>query len=71
GRSRFAIEVAKAVVDEIGAERTGIRFSPQGTLQGIDEGENSLEMYRYLISELNKLNLAYLHLMHFGNEQFL
>ncbi|MDQ0879327.1 alkene reductase [Peribacillus sp. V2I11] len=44
GRSRFAIEVAKAVVDEIGAERTGIRFSPQGTLQGIDEGENSLEM---------------------------
>ncbi|TKH06412.1 alkene reductase [Peribacillus simplex] len=71
GRSRFAIEVAKAVVDEIGAERTGIRFSPQGTLQGIEEGENSLEMYRYLISELNKLNLAYLHLMHFGNEQFL
>ncbi|MEF2098328.1 hypothetical protein V3595_27550 [Bacillus sp. CFBP9009] len=71
GRSRFAIEVAKAVVDEIGAERTGIRFSPQGTLQGIDEGENSLEMYRYLISELNKLNLAYLHLMHFGNKQFL
>ncbi|PAL05905.1 alkene reductase [Peribacillus simplex] len=71
GRSRFAIEVAKAVVDEIGPERTGIRFSPQGTLNGIEEGETSSEMYRYLISELDKLNLAYLHLMHFGNESLL
>lgn len=70
-RSRFAIEVAKAVVDEIGPERTGIRFSPQGTLNGIDEGETSSEMYRYLISELDKLNLAYLHIMHFGNESLL
>ncbi|WP_102707273.1 alkene reductase [Terribacillus saccharophilus] len=70
-RSRFAIEVAKAVVDEIGPERTGIRFSPQGTLNGIEEGETSSEMYRYLISELDKLNLAYLHIMHFGNESFL
>lgn len=70
-RSRFAIEVAKAVVEEIGPERTGIRFSPQGTLNGIEEGETSSEMYRYLISELDKLNLAYLHIMHFGNESLL
>lgn len=70
-RSRFAIEVAKAVVDEIGPERTGIRFSPQGTLNGIEEGETSSEMYLYLISELDKLNLAYLHIMHFGNESLL
>lgn len=70
-RSRFAIEVAKAVVNEIGPERTGIRFSPQGTLNGIEEGETSIEMYRYLIRELDKLNLAYLHIMHFGNELLL
>ncbi|RAS77290.1 alkene reductase [Priestia endophytica] len=70
-RSRFAIEVAKAVVDEIGAERTGIRFSPQGTLNGIEEGESNIEMYRYLITELNKLKLAYLHVMNFGNEPFM
>ncbi|PAD21938.1 alkene reductase [Terribacillus saccharophilus] len=70
-RSRFAIEIAKAVVDEIGPERTGIRFSPQGTLNGIEEGDTSSEMYRYLISELDKLNLAYLHIMHFGNESLL
>lgn len=70
-RSRFAIEIAKAIIDEIGPERTGIRFSPQGTLNGIEEGETSSEMYRYLISELDKLNLAYLHIMHFGNESLL
>ncbi|PAF19285.1 alkene reductase [Terribacillus saccharophilus] len=70
-RSRFAIEIAKAVVDEIGPERTGIRFSPQGTLNGIEEGDTSSEMYRYLISELDRLNLAYLHIMHFGNESLL
>lgn len=70
-RSRFAIEVAKAVVNEIGPERTGIRFSPQGTLNGIEEGETSSEMYHYLVSELDKLNLAYLHIMHFGNESLL
>lgn len=70
-RSRFAIEVAQAVVEEIGAERTGIRFSPQGTLNGLEEGETSIDMYQYLIAELNKLKLAYLHIMHFGNEPLL
>lgn len=70
-RARFAIEVTKAVIDEIGAEKTGIRFSPQGTLNGIEEGDTNIEMYRYLIRELNKLDLAYLHIMHFGNEPLL
>ncbi|RDW16586.1 alkene reductase [Oceanobacillus arenosus] len=70
-RARFAIEVTKAVIDEIGPEKTGIRFSPQGTLNGIEEGDTNIEMYRYLIGELNKLNLAYLHIMHFGNEPLL
>ena len=33
-RARFCLEVVDAVVNEIGAERTGIRFSPWGTFQG-------------------------------------
>ena len=71
-RARFAIEVATAVADEIGADRTGFRVSP-GNLSyiGIDEGENGLDVYRYLISELAKLNLGYLHVMHLGNDEFL
>ncbi|MEK5437516.1 MULTISPECIES: alkene reductase [Paenibacillus] len=67
-RARFAIEVTKAVVEEIGAERTGFRISPGTPLGGIDEGAQGPEVYRHLVKELAKFNLAYLHVMHLGNE---
>lgn len=70
-RARFAIEVARAITEEIGADRTGIRLSPGMNMWGIDEGNQSDELYRYLTAELNKLNLAYLHIMHMGNEVLL
>ena len=68
-RARFAIEVAKAVAAEIGAERTGIRLSPLNTAGGLAEGPEAGDLYRYLVSELNKLNLAYLHILHTGDEK--
>ena len=67
-RARFAIEVAKAVAAEIGADRTGIRLSPMGNSGGLDEGPEAAALYHYLVAELNKLNLAYLHILHTGNE---
>lgn len=70
-RARFAIEIAVAVAQEIGADRTAIRLSPGTTMWGIDEGEQGPELYRYLVGELDKLGLAYLHIMHQGNEQLL
>lgn len=70
-RARFAIEVAQAISDEIGADRTAIRLSPGTTLWGIDEGPEGPALYRYLVEELNKLNLAYVHVMHQGNEALL
>ncbi len=70
-RARFAIEVAKAIADEIGADRTAIRFSPGNTMGGIDEGEQSAALYRYLAAELDKLGLAYVHIMHLGNDTLL
>ncbi|WP_026564776.1 alkene reductase [Bacillus sp. UNC41MFS5] len=70
-RARFAIEVTKAIVEEIGADKTGFRISPQVTLGGIDEGEQGPDVYRYLVKELAKYNLAYLHVMHGGNEDLL
>lgn len=70
-RARFAVEVAKAVSEEIGADRTGIRLSPGATLGGLDEGPNGPDLYRYLVAELDKLGLAYVHLMHLGNEVLL
>jgi len=70
-RARFAIEVAQAVAREIGADRTGIRLSPLSTSGGLVEGPEAPALYRYLVGELNKLNLAYLHILHTGDETLL
>lgn len=70
-RARFAIEVAKAIADEIGPDKTAIRLSPGATMWGIDEGSEGSDLYRYLVAELAKLQLAYLHVMHLGNDALL
>ncbi|MEC5342923.1 alkene reductase [Brenneria populi] len=70
-RARFAIEVATAICDKIGADKTAIRLSPGTTMWGIDEGPEGPDLYHYLVGELDKLNLAYLHIMHQGNEALL
>src|SRR6267142_3882035 len=70
-RARFAIEVATAVAGEIGADRTAIRLSPGITMWGIDEGAEGPALYRYLVAELDKLGLAYLHILHAGDELLL
>jgi len=68
-RSRFALEVARAIAEEIGADRTAIRLSPGITMWGIDEGTEGSALYRHLVGELDKLGLAYLHIMHSGVEE--
>jgi 2,4-dienoyl-CoA reductase-like NADH-dependent reductase (Old Yellow Enzyme family) len=70
-RARFALEAARAVAEEIGAERTGIRLSPGLGLGGLDEGPESGDLYRYLVAELAKLDLLYVHLQHIGDEKLL
>jgi len=70
-RARFAIEVATAIAEAIGADRTSIRLSPGTALWGIDEGPDGPELYRYLVGELDKLGLAYLHIMDQGNDALL
>jgi len=70
-RARFAMEVTKAIVEEIGAEKVGFRISPGTPLGAINEGKQGPEVYLYLVKELAKLNLAYLHVMHLGDETLL
>ncbi|MFC9664694.1 alkene reductase [Nocardia sp. NPDC127606] len=72
-RSRFVVEVARAVAEEIGADRTGIRISPAFPLGGIDEGDTEAvrAQYRHLVGELAPLNLAYLHIHHLGDDELL
>lgn len=59
-RARFVIETAAAVADAIGADRVGIRISPQGGASDIHETD-SLATYTALVSGLEPLGLAYLH----------
>ncbi|GHC71939.1 alkene reductase [Pseudorhodoferax aquiterrae] len=70
-RARFAIEVAQAIVAEIGADRTGIRLSPGFTGMGLHHGDEGPDLYRYFVGELDKLGLAYLHIVHYGDEALL
>ena len=70
-RARFAFEVASAVATRIGPDRTGIRLSPGSSRCGIDEGPEGPDMYRRLVARLAGLNLAYLHVMHLGNDGLL
>lgn len=70
-RARFALEVAAAVAEEIGSDRTGIRLSPGSPAGGLVEGGSGPQLYRYLVGELAKFDLAYLHLLHLGDEELL
>lgn len=68
GHIRFAVEVAHAVADEIGPERTGIRISPGSTFNDIVE-RNPDRVYTALLRALAPLGLAYLHLVHSGDDR--
>ncbi|MET0898330.1 MAG: alkene reductase [Mycobacterium sp.] len=64
-RIRFAVEVATAVAEAIGAQRTGIRISPGNPLNDIAENDpvDVEQTYTALVAALAPLNLAYLHLL--------
>jgi N-ethylmaleimide reductase len=70
GRIRFPLEVATAVAHEIGADRTGYRISPGSPLGDIEEADVT-EVYAALIAGLAPLGLAYLHVVHLGDEALL
>lgn len=61
-RARLTLEVTQAIVDIWGSERVGIRLSPVTPDAGnTPPDSNVMGLHGYLIQQLNKLNLAYLH----------
>jgi N-ethylmaleimide reductase len=62
GRIRFAVEVAAAIAEAIGAEKVGIRLSPANPYNDITE-TSAEEVYPALVAALAPLGLAYLHLV--------
>jgi N-ethylmaleimide reductase len=61
-RARLSLEVTRAVAAVWGPERVGIRLSPYGVAN--DSGEDDpMPLYSHIIGALDKLGLAYLHLI--------
>jgi N-ethylmaleimide reductase len=63
GRNRFALEVARATVAAIGAERVGIRLSPYGVFNGTGAFADVDAQYLALVQQLSTLGLMYLHVL--------
>src|SRR6202012_1609286 len=64
-RVRFLIEVTEAVVGEWGADRVGVRLSPTNPYNSMSDG-NPAATFSTAIDELNRLGLAYLHIVEPG-----
>ena len=63
-RARLLLEVLRAVSDEIGAGRTGVRLSPLTTFGGSSPlDSNPQALYGYVVEQLAPLGLAYLHMI--------
>ncbi|MBX3643798.1 MAG: alkene reductase [Rubrivivax sp.] len=62
-RNRLAIDVARATVAAIGADKVGIRVSPYGVFNGTGAFDGVEAQYLALARELGALKLAYLHLV--------
>ncbi|MDG1287984.1 MAG: alkene reductase [Rickettsiales bacterium] len=60
-RVRFMLEVAQAVAEEVGADRTGIRLAPFIKQRGMDDDE-AIDAVLYASKELGNLGLLYIHL---------
>lgn len=65
-RARFTLAVTSAVADAVGADRVGIRLSPEVGLGGVVEDDRAdvLDTYGVLVDGLSSLGLAYLSILH-------
>ncbi|MFI0354153.1 alkene reductase [Actinomadura sp. 9N407] len=67
-RIRLGVEIARAVSEAIGPERTGFRISPGTTANGVSESDPA-DLYPALVRALGPLDLAYLHVMELGDRE--
>jgi N-ethylmaleimide reductase len=65
--TRFVLEVVRACGDAVGYHRLGIRLSPGAYLNEIKGDNRDRDVFTLLLSELNKLSLAYVHTGNFDD----
>ncbi|WP_029007056.1 alkene reductase [Azospirillum halopraeferens] len=61
-RARFLLEVTEAVSAAIGADRTGVRLSPNGTFNDMRDS-NPAALFTHVVGALNRFGLAFLHVI--------
>ena len=61
-RNRFVLEIMQEMVNAIGNDKVAVRISPTSTYNTIMH-QNPVEQFTQLINELNKMPLAYIHIM--------
>lgn len=61
-RARLMLEVVRAIVQEIGGERTGLRISPVTPANDIVDADPQ-PLFDYLVGQLAPLGLSYLHVI--------
>jgi len=74
-RSRLLLEVTRAVADAVGADRTAVRLSPNGEVNGVVDSDPEA-LFTHAARELDKIGIAFLELREarpsgtfFGSEQ--
>lgn len=65
--ARFALDVVHACGQAIGYERVGIRLSPGGYLHEIIGDAREAVVFQYLLEQLNKTQIAYVHTGNFDD----
>ncbi|MDB5413797.1 MAG: N-ethylmaleimide reductase [Rubritepida sp.] len=60
-RARFLLEATDSAISAIGADRVGVRLSPGGVFNDIQDPDAE-STYAFVATELAKRNLAYLHI---------
>jgi N-ethylmaleimide reductase len=61
-RAKLMLEVAKAVSDEVGAGRTGIRLSPVTPANDVSDS-NPQALFDYIVDKLSAMKLVYIHVI--------
>ncbi|MBO9576443.1 MAG: alkene reductase [Sphingobium sp.] len=60
-RARLLLEVTQAIADAIGPERTSVRLSPNGEVNGVIDS-NPEALFAYVAQELDKIGIAFLEM---------
>jgi N-ethylmaleimide reductase len=61
-RARFLLEVVRAVAEEIGADRVGLRLSPVTPANDVEDLQPQ-PLFDYVAAQLAPLNLAFIHVI--------